>query len=83
MFFAVYYAVIFVFAGLLVAIETHSGGRCGMSTYDVWNKSNSIYELAFELSWTTVSVVDPVWQTELLAATLVGAIYFCVQHEMT
>lgn len=57
MFVATYYAVIFAFSGLLVAIETRSGGRCGLSAYDVWNKSHSIYELAFELSWTTVSLV--------------------------
>ena len=54
-FFIAYYALVLVFAGILVAMESRTGGRCGFDGYKTWSKSCSYYELAFELSWTTVS----------------------------
>jgi len=57
MFFFAYYALVFSFAGILVAMESRTGGRCGLEAYETWTKSYSFYELAFELSWTTFTTV--------------------------
>jgi len=57
MFFVAYFALVFAFAGILVAMESRTGGRCGLYAYDVWSNSHSYYELAFELSWTTFTTV--------------------------
>ncbi len=59
MFFAAYYALVFAFAGLLMAMESRTGGRCDLYVYDARSKLHSYYELTFELSWTTVSRLSP------------------------
>lgn len=57
LFFFTYYVLVFSFAGILVAMESRTGGRCGLNTYESWTESDSYYELAFELSWTTFTSV--------------------------
>ena len=54
LFFCSYYVLVLSFAGILVAMESRTGGRCGLDAYEKWSQSHSYYELAFELSWTTV-----------------------------
>lgn len=57
LFFLAYYFLVFGFAAILVAMESHTGGRCGLDVYEAWGKTQSYYELAFELSWTTFTTV--------------------------
>jgi hypothetical protein len=51
-----YYALVFAFAGVVVAMEKASDGRC-TSVTDMLVSSESAFELAFELSWTTFTTV--------------------------
>jgi len=51
-----YYALVFAFAGVVVAMERASDGRCNFVTETLMS-SESVFELAFELSWTTFTTV--------------------------
>ena len=47
-----YFSTVFAFAGILLAFENHSEGRCTSPAYGMFTRGE-LYELAFELSWTT------------------------------
>lgn len=49
---ATYYALVFAFAGVVVAMERASDGRCSFVF-----ETESVFEMAFELSWTTFTTV--------------------------
>jgi hypothetical protein len=51
-----YYALVFAFAGVVVAMENASDRRCTFVT-DMLLSSESAFEFAFELSWTTFTTV--------------------------
>ena len=55
MFFVTYFALVLTFAGILVAMESQTGGRCGLKGYKIYSSASSFYEAAYELSWSTVS----------------------------
>ena len=38
-----------------MALEHHTGGRCGFKGYEIVKNAASYYEVAYELSWSTVS----------------------------
>lgn len=57
LFFLAYYALVFSFAGILVAMESRTGGRCGLNVYNMWATTDNYFELAFELSWSTFTTV--------------------------
>ena len=47
-----YFAMVFAFAGILLAFEVNSEGKCTSPAYGMFTRGE-LYELAFELSWTT------------------------------
>lgn len=47
-----YYTLVFAFAGVVVAMERASDGRCNFVF-----ETESVFEMAFELSWTTFTTV--------------------------
>ena len=51
-----YYTLVFSFAGVVVAMERASDGRCNFVS-DAIMSSESAFEMAFELSWTTFTTV--------------------------
>ena len=51
-----YYALVFAFAGIALALERSSDGRCNFVTETLMS-SGSMFEFAFELSWTTFTTV--------------------------
>ena len=55
-FFMSYYALVFAFAGIALAGERASEGRCTYVTETLMS-SGSMFEFAFELSWTTFTTV--------------------------
>ena len=51
-----YYALVLSFAAVLVAMERLSDGRCNIVS-DTFMSTDSMFELAFELSWSTFTTV--------------------------
>lgn len=53
-YFVIYLSMVFIFAGVVVALEYRTDGTCGLEGFESI-KNISYYELAYELSWSTVS----------------------------
>ena len=53
-YFVIYLFMVFIFAGVVVALEYRTDGTCGLEGFESI-KNISYYELAYELSWSTVS----------------------------
>jgi hypothetical protein len=55
-FLSTYYAMVCIFAGILLHMEIKTGGKC-VDLDEVFTTEKGLYELAFELSWTTFTTV--------------------------
>jgi hypothetical protein len=57
MFFVAYFALVLTFAGILVAMESQTGGRCGFEGYSIYTNASSYFELAYERECTSLGAV--------------------------